>query len=189
MGLKARVTNPCQNVRCAPRRPRASLTEMSPTPKAAALRIEQASTPVQIESTRALFREYQAFLGVDLCFQSFDAELAGLPGDYAPPSGRLLLAYWEGNLSGCVGLRRLEDGVCEMKRLFVRPAFHGKAIGWELAQAIVREAQAAGYQRMRLDTLPSMQKAQAMYGTLGFRDIAPYCANPIAGARYLEKLL
>jgi len=153
------------------------------------LQIAPTADPARMDDVRALFREYQAYLGVDLCFQSFEQELASLPGHYAPPAGRLLLAYWGGELAGCVALRSLSPGVCEMKRLFVRPAFHGKKIGWELAQALVREAQAAGYQRIRLDTLPSMHKAQALYETLGFLDIPPYCANPIAGARYMEKIL
>lgn len=162
---------------------------MKQTQGAGLLRIVPAMNAAQLDTVRTLFREYQAYLGVDLCFQSFEQELAGLPGDYAPPVGRLLLAHWGDEIAGCVALRNLGEGACEMKRLFVRPAFHGKKIGWELAQRIVREAQAAGYQRMRLDTLPSMQKAQALYETLGFRDITPYRANPIVGARYMEKIL
>lgn len=162
---------------------------MNPAAKTNTPEILQAATALQIESARVLFREYQALLSSDPCFVSFDAELARLPGDYAPPAGRLLLAYWEGNLAGCVALRKLEEGECEMKRFFVRPAFRGRSIGWALGQAIVREAREAGYRRMRLDTLPSMQKAQALYEALGFRDTAPYCANPIPTARYMEKVL
>ena len=154
-----------------------------------ALAIAPAQGTTDIETVRALFREYQAHLGVDLCFQSFEQELAALPGDYAPPAGRLLLARWDGAVAGCIAMRSLGEGNCEMKRLFVRPAFHGKRIGWELAQRIVAEARDAGYQRMRLDTLPQMQKAQQLYEALGFRDIAPYRANPISGARYMEKAL
>lgn len=166
---------------------------MNPAIEPAAGRVALAITPAQgtadIETVRALFREYQAQLGVDLCFQSFEQELAALPGDYAPPAGRLLLARWNGAVAGCIALRSLGEGNCEMKRLFVRPAFHGKRIGWELVQRIVAEARDARYQRMRLDTLPQMQKAQQLYEALGFRDIAPYRANPIAGARYMEKAL
>lgn len=166
---------------------------MNPATEPAAGRVALAIAPAQgtadIETVRALFREYQAQLGVDLCFQSFEQELAALPGDYAPPAGRLLLARWNGAVAGCIALRSLGEGNCEMKRLFVRPAFHGKRIGWELAHRIVAEARDAGYQRMRLDTLPQMQKAQQLYEALGFRDIAPYRANPIAGARYMEKAL
>lgn len=154
-----------------------------------ALEIVPAATAEQIEVARALFREYQAHLGVDLCFQSFEEELAALPGAYAPPQGRLLLALWENQPAGCIALRGLGDGICEMKRLFVRPAFHGKRIGWELAQSILREAREAGYRRIRLDTLPQMHKAQALYEALGFRDIAPYRVNPVAGTRYMELTL
>ena len=153
------------------------------------LEILPAITEDQIENVRVLFREYQAFLGVDLSFQGFEQEVAALPGAYAQPSGRLLLARWEGNVAGCIALREMGEGICEMKRLFVRPAFHGKRIGWELARRIIREAKEAGYRHMRLDTLPQMHKAQALYHALGFRDIAPYCANPIAGTRYMELTL
>ncbi len=153
------------------------------------LRIVSAETAEQLDVIRALFREYQAHIAVDLCFQSFEEELAALPGKYAAPAGRLLLAYWGKEVAGCVALRSLGEGVCEMKRLFVRPQFHGKQIGWALAQRIVQEGKAGGYARMRLDTLPIMGKAQALYETLGFRDIAPYCANPVPGVRYMEKIL
>lgn len=153
------------------------------------LQIIPAASPEQMERIRSLFREYQAHIAVDLCFQSFEEELAGLPGKYAPPAGRLLLAYWEGELAGCVAMRPLEEAICEMKRLFVRPQFHGKQIGWALAQRIVQEGKEAGYGQMRLDTLPIMGKAQGLYETLGFRDIAPYCANPVPGVRYMELVL
>ena len=164
------------------------MSTANPQP-ATTLSIVPASTAEQIETIRTLFREYQSHIAVDLCFQSFEQELAALPGAYAPPSGRLLLALWDGQVAGCVALRSLSEGACEMKRLFVRPQFHGMQIGWALAQRIVHEAKEAGYKRMRLDTLPVMQKAQALYETLGFRDIAPYCANPVAGVRYMEKVL
>jgi ribosomal protein S18 acetylase RimI-like enzyme len=140
-----------------------------------------------IPTVRMLFREYSAWLQVDLCFQSFEEELAGLPGAYAPPTGRLLLARMDGNeIAGCVAARRLGDGVCEMKRLFVRPGYRRLRIGRRLAEAIVEAARSAGYQRMRLDTLPQMREAVALYRSLGFREIPPYYHNPIAGAMYFE---
>ena len=151
------------------------------------LRIVQAETPAHIEQARALLIEYGESLGFSLCFQSFDQELAGLPGDYAPPSGRLLLAEFDGRPAGCVALHKLEDGVCEMKRLYVRPEFRGHGIGRKLAQAVIEEARLIGYRAMRLDTIAdSMREAVAMYRTLGFREIAPYRANPIASATYME---
>ncbi|MCI0355133.1 MAG: GNAT family N-acetyltransferase [Acidobacteria bacterium] len=149
--------------------------------------ILQAATVDQVEEARRLFVEYGESLGFSLCFQSFDQELAGLPGDYAPPSGRLLLAESDGQVAGCVALHRLEDGVCEMKRLYVRPAFRGKKIGLALANAVIAEAQAIGYARMRLDTIAaSMKEAVAMYRTLGFVEIPPYRPNPIESALYME---
>ena len=141
---------------------------------------------VQLRQTRALFEEYAASLDVDLCFQSFDQELAGLPGDYAPPQGRLLLASHGGALAGCVALRRLATGVCEMKRLYVRPAFRGRGIGQLLVDRIIGEAVAAGYRRMRLDTLPSMGRALELYRSRGFREIPPYTRNPVPGAMFLQ---
>src|SRR5580765_8390486 len=115
--------------------------------------IVSAETAEQIEQARHLFREYQSWLEIDLCFQNFEKELAGLPGDYAAPHGRLLLAYDNSQLVGCVALRRIDQGVCEMKRLFLREEFRGKGLGRKLIQAIIREAKQAGYERMRLDTL------------------------------------
>ena len=147
------------------------------------VRLVDASDP---EEVRALFREYQAELGVDLCFQGFDRELAELPGDYGPPDGSLLVASVDGELAGCVGLRRLGDHVCEMKRLYVRPAFRRRRVGRALAEAVIATARERGYGRMRLDTLPSMTEASALYRSLGFREIAPYYRNPVPGARFLE---
>jgi ribosomal protein S18 acetylase RimI-like enzyme len=122
-----------------------------------------------------------------LCFQSFDQELAGLPGDYAPPDGRLLLATYVGRLAGCGALHKLESGICEMKRLYLRPAFRGKGIGRAMAESLIGEARAIGYRSMRLDTVePKMKDAVGLYRLLGFREIAPYRANPIEGALYME---
>jgi len=154
------------------------------------LTLLQGETPAQIAQARELFLEYAQSLGFSLCFQNFDKELAGLPGDYTPPAGRLLLAEYEGQLAGCVALHKLEPGICEMKRLYLRPQFRGKGLGLALADRIIAEARQIGYQRMRLDTVePAMKDAVAMYRRLGFREIAPYCANPIAGALYMELLL
>ena len=149
--------------------------------------VTPASTPDDIAKARLLFEEYASSIGFSLCFQGFNAELAGLPGAYAPPRGRLLLARADGVVAGCVALRPLQDeAVCEMKRLFVRPAFHGRGLGRRLAVAIIVEGRAAGYTTMRLDTVPSMKAAVRLYESLGFRDIAAYTENPIEGARYLE---
>ena len=147
----------------------------------------QAESPTQIARARELFIEYAQSLGFSLCFQNFDRELADLPGGYAPPEGRLLLAEYESQLAGCVALHKLEPGVCEMKRLYLRPHFRGKGLGRVLADHIIAEARHIGYQSMRLDTVePVMKDAVAMYRRLGFREIDPYCTNPIAGALYME---
>jgi putative acetyltransferase len=147
------------------------------------VRLHDASDP---DVVRTLFREYQEELGVDLCFQDFDRELADLPGPYAPPDGALLLAAVARELAGCVALRRLGDGVAEMKRLYVRPAFRGRKVGRVLAEAVIAAARQRGYERMRLDTLPSMSEASVLYRSLGFTEIAPYYRNPVPGARFLE---
>lgn len=147
----------------------------------------QAEFPAQIDQVRELFLEYEQSLGVKLCFQNFEQELAGLPGHYAPPDGRLLLAEYEGKLAGCVALRKWEAGICEMKRLYLRPSFRGKGLGRTIAEKIIAEARNIGYQCMRLDTIePIMKDAVEMYRKLGFREIAPYRSNPIAGAMYME---
>jgi ribosomal protein S18 acetylase RimI-like enzyme len=149
--------------------------------------IYQAISPEQIERARELFQEYGESLGFPLCFQSFDKELAGLPGDYAPPGGRLLLAEDEGKIAGCVALHKLSDGICEMKRLYVRPEFRGKALGRALAERVIAEARALGYTEMRLDTIVGkMDSAIALYRALGFQEIPPYRENPIPGAIYME---
>ena len=144
-------------------------------------------SPLQIAQARELFLEYGKSLGFNLCFQSFDQELAGLPGDYAPPDGRLLLAQYGSALAGCVALHKLELQVCEMKRLYLRPQFRGKGAGRVLAETIIWEARGIGYRRMRLDTVePLMRDAVAMYRRLGFTEIAAYRPNPIPGAIYME---
>ena len=151
----------------------------------AVLEIAPLAADADMAAVRDLFREYQRELGVDLGFQGFDAELAGLPGAYAPPRGRLLLARRADAVAGCVGLRPLSGDTCEMKRLYVRPDFRAARLGVLLAERLIGEARALGYRRMCLDTLPSMARAQRLYESLGFRDIAPYRHNPIGGTRYL----
>ena len=153
------------------------------------VKVSLAASADELAQVRELFLEYAASLGFDLCFQGFEDELAALPGDYAPPSGALLLAREGDEAAGCVALRALEAGICEMKRLYVRPAFRGKGIGRNLAEAAVAEARRLGYERMRLDTVPFMKEANALYDELGFREVAPYRHNPIEGARYMELVL
>jgi putative acetyltransferase len=151
-------------------------------------RIAQVSGP-STDAARELFWEYAASLDFDLGFQGFPEELATLPGSYAPPLGRLLLA-WEGEqAAGCVALRPLEPGICEMKRLYVRPAYRGTGLGRRLVEHIIQEAKDAGYRRMRLDTIPTMVGALALYRAVGFRPIPSYWANPTDGAVFLELTL
>ena len=145
----------------------------------------RAATAADIASVRALFGEYQSGLGVSLCFQGFDAELAGLPGDYVPPRGGLWIAEEAEGPAGCVALRPLDSGAAELKRLFVRDAFRGRGLGRMLALRAIGFAREAGYPEVRLDTLPRMAEAQALYAALGFRDIAPYNDNPVGGVRFM----
>ena len=147
----------------------------------------EARTPEDIADVRRLFRAYADWLEVDLCFQGFERELAELPGCYAPPAGRLLIARVGGEVVGCVGLRPLEASVCEMKRLWVEPGFAGYGVGRALAEAIVTAARQIGYRRMRLDTIPArMPAAQHLYAAIGFREIPAYYDNPLAGVVMLE---
>ena len=146
-----------------------------------------AQSPQDIEHARELFKEYAAWLEIDLCFQNFGKELAELPGDYAPPSGRLFLAVKDTEIAGCVAMRKIGDGICEIKRLFVRTEFRGQGLGWQLAEAIIRTGKEIGYERVRLDTLPpKMNDAIALYRSLGFREIEPYYNNPVPGAKFME---
>ena len=151
------------------------------------MRVIQVQSAPDLQHVRELFAEYVEWLGINLCFQNYDKELAELPGDYAPPEGRLLIAYAGEEVAGCVALRSLGDGVCEMKRLYVRPAFRGERLGWKLVELVLEEARKIGYERIRLDTLPGkMDRAIAMYRVLGFKDIEPYYHNPVTGAAFME---
>ena len=154
------------------------------------IRLQAPDSPALLDATRALFVEYAQALGIDLCFQHFDAELAGLPGDYAAPQGSLLLAWVAGELAGCGGFRPLADvdyaNACEMKRLYVRPACRRFGLGRLLTQALIDGAVQAGYSVMLLDTLDDMEAARGLYESLGFAEVPPYYFNPIAGAHYLK---
>ena len=149
-------------------------------------RISPAGTPEQIQQVRRLFREYVEATGACECFEGFGEEIAGLPGPYGPPTGQLLLAELDGRSAGCVALHRLDDGISEMKRLYVRPAFRGRNLGHQLAKDIITEARRIGYRAIRLDTLSSMVAARALYQSFGFRAIGRYNDNPGAGVIYLE---
>jgi GNAT superfamily N-acetyltransferase len=150
----------------------------------------QVAGPESIEEVRGLFLEYGKSLGFSLCFQSFDEELKNLPGAYGPPSGRLLMARYAGHAAGCIALRKLETGVCEMKRLYVRPGDRGRGLGRMLVERLLAEARAIGYERMRLDTVESaMKDAVALYRRMGFKEIAPYTTIPIDSALWMELLL
>jgi putative acetyltransferase len=161
-----------------------------PDPPSPSIELLPADTPEQIATVRELFSEYAASLSVDLCFQNFAAELAGLPGDYAPPGGALLLALVDGEPAGCVAMRPLPDSdhvnACEMKRLYVRRAFRRFGLGRILAQQLMDLATQAGHSCMLLDTLDDMEAARGLYESLGFHEVPPYYFNPIPGAHYLK---
>jgi putative acetyltransferase len=149
--------------------------------------ISQAESSAEVAIVRELFVEYAESLGFSLCFQNFDRELAGLPGDYTPPQGRLLLARSGVASAGCVALHSLEPGICEIKRLYVRPQFRATGLGKTLTSTVISEAKSIGYKKVRLDTVePKMKNAVGLYRALGFREIAAYRPNPIEGAMYME---
>ncbi len=154
------------------------------------IRLVVADTPALLDAAREILRDYAQSLRVDLCFQNFEAELAELPGEYGAPQGKLLLAWVGGELAACGAMRGLREvdyaNACEMKRLFVRPAFRQFGLGRMLAQSLLDEARRAGYSAMLLDTLDDMEAARSLYASLGFEEIPPYYFNPIAGAHYLK---
>jgi putative acetyltransferase len=152
-------------------------------------KIIRAHTGKHLKLIKMLFEEYANSLDFDLAFQDFQEELTTLPGEYAPPKGSLLLAKHENKVDGCVALRELSDGVCEMKRLYVKPQFRGLGVGKSLAEAVIEEARKIGYNRMRLDTAPSMKAARMLYASLGFKQISPYRYNPLEGAVFMELML
>lgn len=151
------------------------------------MKLIQVESPEEIDHARELFLEYAAGLGFSLCFQNFDKEVALLPGDYVPPTGQLLLAMADDVAIGCIALRKIGDGICEMKRLYVRPEFRGTGLGRTLAETLIQTARDLHYDYMRLDTLPGkMDRAIAMYRSLGFKEIEPYYDNPVEGAVFME---
>lgn len=156
------------------------------------MKLIQAQSAEDVRFARELFEEYAAWLGLNLCFQNFEKELAELPGEYVPPSGRLFLAIENDQIAGCVAVRKIGAGntapnICEMKRLYVRPAFRGLGLGRTLTETVIDAAREVGYHRMRLDTLPGkMDQAIAMYRSLGFKNIEPYYNNPVEGAAFME---
>lgn len=154
------------------------------------IRIITPTTSEELQATRLIFREYAEQLGIDLCFQNFDAEVADLPAEYASPQGALLVALVDGDVAGCCAMRPLNSAdyanACEMKRLYVRQAFRGLGLGRQLAEAVMEAARMADYHHVLLDTLSDMEAARALYEDLGFEDIPPYYHNPIAGAHYLK---
>ncbi len=159
---------------------------VSPRSKGDKIRFVPAKSVKDIRAARKLFKEYAASLGFDLCFQDFDQELTRLPGEYAAPAGRLYLALRGKRIVGCIALRKINKKICEMKRMYVRPRFRGKGIGRLLALKVINEAIKIGYKSMRLDTVPAMKQATALYKSLGFKKIKPYRYNPIPGALFLE---
>jgi ribosomal protein S18 acetylase RimI-like enzyme len=150
------------------------------------IKIEKANADKEIESARILFLEYAKSLNFDLCFQGFDEELKNLPGDYSFPGGEILLAYCDGKLAGCAALRKFEEEISEMKRMYVRPEFRGKKIGRLLAVNIINDAKEMGYKKMRLDTIETMKEAIALYKDIGFKEISSYRYNPVDNVKYME---
>ncbi len=150
------------------------------------LKIFETKTEEDIEFFRTLLKEYVDSLGIDLSFQNFEEELVNLPGCYARPEGCILLAEYDRKIAGCVAFKKLSDGICEGKRLYVKPQFRGLEIGRKLMESLIAEARKMGYRHMRGDTLASMKTAQALYASLGFKEIEPYTYNPIEGAIFLE---
>jgi ribosomal protein S18 acetylase RimI-like enzyme len=148
--------------------------------------IIQAETKNHMDIAKELFIEYAKSLNFELCFLDFDKEVTELPGAYSPPEGRLLLAKIEGEIAGCIALRKLEEGICEMKRLYVKPGFRGHNIGNKLVLKLIDEAKSIGYKKMRLDTVPAMQTAQKLYKSIGFKEIEPYRLNLVPCAVYME---
>ena len=150
------------------------------------LEIIKVTSGENLAQVRELFLAYAGWIGIDLSFQNFNEELENLPGDYVAPGGCLLLTLCDKSPAGCIALRKLEAGVCEMKRLFVALDFHGRGIGKRLTQEIIAEAKELGYTKMRLDTMPKMAAAQKLYHSLGFKEITPYRFNPEPGAVFME---
>lgn len=150
------------------------------------LKVVTAESSEQVDTIRELFLEYAKSLNFDLCFQGFDKELESLPGKYAAPDGRLLLALYDQKIAGCVALWKVSDQVCEMKRLWVRPEFRGKKIGRQLAEFVIEQAKLIGYSKMKLDTIDTMTEAIKLYVSLGFRSTSAYRYNPVEGAEYME---
>ena len=148
--------------------------------------IKKVENEIEVEATRNLIRKYAAELQVDLCFQDFENELATLPGEYSEPTGSMLLGYVEGKAVGCVGLRYLKSGICEMKRMYLEPAYRQNGHGRQLAVAILQEASRLGYNKMRLDTLPKLTQALKLYTKLGFYPIAPYYKTPLSETIFME---
>ena len=153
------------------------------------LRIGEIERKKDLNEVKKLFGDYASALGISLDFQGFDQKLANFPGDYSLPDGSLLMALWEGEVAGCVALRKFANGICEMKRLYTKPQFRSLGIGRALCEAIIVRARRIGYERMRLDTLPSMETARELYASLGFTEIEPYRYNPIEGAHFMELVL
>jgi epoxyqueuosine reductase QueG/predicted GNAT family acetyltransferase len=184
IGIASTICGICINV--CPWTQKYISRELNGSKKANMLKILNVETAKDIETVTNLFEEYADSLGFDLCFQDFEEELSNLPGDYEPPEGCLMLAEHDGQTAGCVAVRKLGEGICEMKRLYVKPQLRGQGIGRTLAEAIIEKAREIGYARMRLDTVPSMQAARALYVSLGFKEISPYRYNPIEGTAFME---